>query len=170
MLILASEDLNSIFYESLQTIERLMLEQIEGARRNHIEVKKVVLVGGFGDSPALKEHLRVSLQRINNQYGTNVELVNSAANTSAIGVAKGAIMRAQDKINGPLRIPCRSIGVLYHVRDDNGHEYSPEVLAQRWSVCELTQEEYIMRTIKWIIKAVSPHLSPRLFFWCIMTD
>jgi hypothetical protein len=79
-------------------------------------------------------------------------------------------MRAQDNINGPLRIPCRSIGVLYHVRDDNGHEYSPEVLAQRWSVCELTQEEYIMRTIKWIIKAVSPHLSPRLFFWCIMTD
>jgi hypothetical protein len=156
MLILASEDLHSIFYESLQTIERLMLDQIEGAQRNHIGVKKVVLVGGFGDSPALKEHLRTSLQRVNNQYNTNVELINAAANTSAIGVAKGAIMRAQDKNNGPLRIPCRSIGVIYHVRDDPGAEYSAEVLAQKWSVCELTQEEYIMRTLKWIIKAVSP--------------
>lgn len=58
-----------------------------------------------------------------------MELVPAAANTSATGVATGAIIRAQNKDEGPKRIPCRSIGVLYHVPDDPDYNFSKEVLS-----------------------------------------
>jgi hypothetical protein len=153
--------LQAIFDESLKVIESLMLGQIEHARANNTDIDKVVPVGGFGDSPALKEFLRASLARVNNQNRTNIKLVVTPPNTSATGVATGAIMRAQNKNNGPKRIPCRSIGVLYHVPDDQAYDFSPEVLKQPWSICDLSHEEYIMRTIKWIIKAASaPRILP----------
>jgi hypothetical protein len=132
-----------------------MLEQLAQARSSKTLVDKVVLVGGYADSPTLKEFLRTSLARVNNQYGTNIHLVAPPASTSATGVATGALMRAQNKDNGPKRIPCRSIGVLYHVPDDPSYDFPSEVLKQRWSTCELPGEDYIMRTLKWIIKAVS---------------
>jgi hypothetical protein len=158
MLIYLSEDMLSVFDESLRTIERLMLEQIENARVSSIRVDKVVLVGGFGDSPALKAYLEASLNRMNKQYCTNTELIGASANTSAIGVAVGALKRAEDKENGAKRIPNLSIGVYYHVPDDPEAEFTPEVLAQPWSYSELSQQEYIMNTIKWHIKAVSLYL------------
>jgi hypothetical protein len=157
MLIYLSEDMLSVFDESLRTIERFMLDQIENARVSSIRVDKVVLVGGFGDSPALKAYLDASLKRVNKQYCTNTELISASANTSAIGVAVGALKRAEDKDNGAKRIPSLSIGVYYHVPDDP-EEFSPEVLAQLWSYSELSQQQYIMNTIKWHIKAVSLYL------------
>jgi hypothetical protein len=154
MLIHLSEDMLSVFDDSLKTIEGLMRDQIEKARASSIKVDKVVLVGGFGDSPALKAYLDVSLKRVNNQYHTNTQLIAASANTSAIGVAVGALRRAEDKENGAKRIPNLSIGVYYHVPDDP-EAFSPEVLGQLWSYSELSREEYIMNTIKWHIKAVS---------------
>jgi actin-related protein len=149
-----SADLQGIFDESLKTIERLLLDQIEHARRSNTIVDKVVLVGGFGDSPALKEYLKASLQRVNNQHRTGIELVPAAANTSATGVAIGAILRAQNKKNGPKRIPCRSVGVLFNV-EYNPERYPQDVLQQLWSVSKNDGLEYITRTLRWVIKVVS---------------
>ena len=151
---LLSEDLQALFDDSLKAIEHLMLEQIENARGKNTDVDKVVLVGGFGDSPALKGHLKASLRKHNEQHRTNIKLILTPPNTSATGVAIGAVMRAQNKDNGPKRVPCRSVGVLRHVPWDPD-TYSAEVLAQAFSISDLTQEEYIMRTLLWIIKAVS---------------
>ncbi|KAH4006322.1 hypothetical protein HBI56_024010 [Parastagonospora nodorum] len=158
--VLSSQDLQDLFDKSLKTIECLLLDQIEHAQRSNTKIDKVVLVGGFGDSPALKDYLKSSLQRYNAQHGTTMQLVPAAANTSATGVATGAIMRAQNKDDGPKRIPCRSIGVLYHVPDDPDYNFSKEVLKQAWSISELSQEEYIMRTIRWIIKAGKGEVKP----------
>jgi hypothetical protein len=151
-----SEDLKSIFIESLNTIEDLLLEQIDHAHRTKIPVDKVVLVGGFGDSPALKEHLKASLKRVNDKKNTEIKLALAAANTSAAGVAVGAVMRAQNKANGPKRVPYRSIGILHHVSDHAANMYPREVLSQLWEYNELDQGDYIMNTVQWIIKAVSP--------------
>jgi molecular chaperone DnaK (HSP70) len=144
-----------LFDESLKAIEQLMLEQLAQAKSSNTQVDKVLLVGGYADSPTLKRFLEMSLKRFNNQYGTNIILVVPPSNTSATGVATGALMRAQHKENGPKRVPSRSIGVLYHIPDDPAYDFAPEVLLQSWSTCELSGEEYIMRTLKWIIKAVS---------------
>jgi hypothetical protein len=132
-----------------------MLAQLKYARDNNIDVNKVVLVGGFGDSPALKRYLNASLSSVNNQYGTKVQLSASPQNRSATGVAVGALKRALNKSNGPRRVPYRSIGILYHVPDDPVYGSSSEVLAQRATPSDLSNEDYIMRTIKWIIKVVS---------------
>jgi hypothetical protein len=114
-----------------------------------------MLVGGFGDSPALKRYLNASLSSVNNQYGTKVQLRASPQNRSATGVAVGALKRALNKNNGPRRVPYRSIGILYHVPDDPAYGFSSEALAQRATPSDLSNEDYILRTIKWIIKVVS---------------
>tara|TARA_R110002003_G_scaffold70_3_gene6315 strand:+ start:22768 stop:23196 length:429 start_codon:yes stop_codon:yes gene_type:complete len=132
-----------------------MLAQLKYARDNNIDVNKVVLVGGFGDSPALKRYLNASLSSVSNQYGTKVQLRASPQNRSATGVAVGAFKRALNKSNGPRRVPYRSIGILYHVPVDPVYGSSSEVLAQRATPSDLSNEDYIMRTIKWIIKVVS---------------
>jgi hypothetical protein len=130
-----------------------MLGQIENAKAKNTRIKKVVLVGGFGDSPALKEHLQASLTALNNKSQTPVMLVVAPPSKSATGVAIGAVKRAHDKINGPMRIPNRSIGVRRHIPWD-ADAYSEEVLKQRCTLTEISQEEYIMDTILWVIKAV----------------
>lgn len=46
-------DIQDLFDKSLKTIECYLLDQIKHAQRNDTKIDKVVLVGGFGDSPAL---------------------------------------------------------------------------------------------------------------------
>ena len=150
-----SDDMLEIFQPSLDTIERLMKDQIAQALLSSSKIDKIVLAGGFGDSPALKEHLSVALEKINRVRGTDMKLIFTPANTSAAGVATGAVMRSQNKENGPKRTPCQSIGVIRHVPWDEDL-YEAEVLAQRgWEINELDQQDYIMRTIFWVIKVVN---------------
>jgi hypothetical protein len=149
------EDMRNIFDPSLKTIDKLMQDQIYHAISEDIGIDKVVLVGGFGDSPALKEYLSASLQRINENEDKSLQLVCTPAQTSATGVAKGALMRAMNKEHGPKRIPVQSIGILHHVRYDPS-QYPSKVLDQgNWSENTLMDEWYIMDTIQWLIKVVS---------------
>ncbi|KAJ4364798.1 hypothetical protein N0V95_000642 [Ascochyta clinopodiicola] len=71
----------------------------------------------------------------------------------ATGVATGAILRAINKSNGPSRIPCQSIGVLRHIPCDPENEpYTSEVLKQPKKWVDQEDLDYIMDTIRWIIK------------------
>jgi hypothetical protein len=152
--VLTQTDLLSIFQPSLDTIHRLMEDQISSAIKGGIVAKKVIVVGGFGDSPTLRDHLTTGLTQINRQRRTDIEIVFAPANTSATGVAVGAIMRALNKENGPKRVPCQSIGILRHVPYEP-EVYSKEVLAQEWEKNDIDEESYIRRTILWVIKMVS---------------
>jgi hypothetical protein len=155
-----SNDMEKIFRPSLMTVERLMKEQLNHSLESGTEIDKVVLVGGFGDSPALREHIENSLAAINRKRDLDIRLVVAPKRNGAVGVAKGALMRAQNKENGPKRIPCQSIGVLHHVRDDRNNlnespTYPLPVLKQKgWSISDLSGEEYLMNTIEWLIKVV----------------
>jgi hypothetical protein len=145
----------AIFQPSLVTVEQLMENQIVQSLLKKTDVDKVVLVGGFGDSPALREHLADSLSRINQERSTNIDILFTPANTGAAGVATGAVMRMHNKENGPRRVPRQSIGVIRHVPWDPTI-YSAEILSQSGLiVSELDGEEYIWRTIFWVIKVVS---------------
>jgi hypothetical protein len=147
--------MEELFQPSLETIDTLMREQVYYAISNNIGIDKVVLAGGFGDSPALKEYLTNSLQSINNSEDKNMRLVCTPTHKSATGVAKGALMRAMNKDHGPKRIPVQSIGILHHVSDDPA-KYPDEVLQQTdWDENDVTGEWYIMNTIQWLIKVVS---------------
>ncbi|KAH7396896.1 hypothetical protein DE146DRAFT_57787 [Phaeosphaeria sp. MPI-PUGE-AT-0046c] len=152
--VLTFEDMFALFDESIRMIKRILEDQIELARDIGVAVDSVVLVGGFGDSPALKEYLKLTLDGINAQHGGDIRLESAAFNTSAAGVAKGALMRAQDKTNGPKHVPCRSIGVTYHIPDDPSYNFSAEILGQRgWEQNDINHEWYLKGTIWWLIKA-----------------
>jgi hypothetical protein len=153
-LVLSYQDMLSIFQECFDTIDGLMRAQITHALSNNINVDKVVLVGGFGDNPALKQFLTASLVKINKAHRTNIVLVTTTANTSAGAVATGGVVRAQSKDHGPKRVPCQSIGVIRHVPYEP-ETYSSDVISQGWEQSETDREYYIMRTIEWIIKVVS---------------
>jgi hypothetical protein len=163
--ILNYDDMEELFQPSLETIDTLMREQVYYAISNNIGIDKVVLAGGFGDSPALKEYLTNSLQSINNSEDKNMRLVCTPTHKSATGVAKGALMRAMNKDHGPKRIPVQSIGILHHVSDDPA-KYPDEVLQQTdWDENDVTGEWYIMNTIQWLIKVVSHLLDQHTPRW-----
>lgn len=134
----------------------MMEEAVVNARDAYYLVSKVVVVGGFGDSPCLQSYLLEQKDRIVKRLGLPLKLRFSPRNMSATGVATGAILRTINKANGPSRIPCQSIGVLRHIPcDGDSGEYTAEVLAQpkEWN----RQEEihYVMSTIRWVVKKVS---------------
>jgi len=108
------------------------------------KIDRVVLAGGFGDSPALKEHLSIAPGRINGLRGANMKLIFTPANTSAASVATGAVIRSQNREKGPKRTPCQSVGIIRHVPRDE-ELYEPEVLAQRgWEANELDQQYHLI--------------------------
>lgn len=87
-----SDDREKIFRPSLTTIERLMKEKINHSLESGTEVDKVVLVGGFGDSPALREHIENSLSAINRKKDLDIRLIVAPQRTHrGSGSSKGCI-------------------------------------------------------------------------------
>lgn len=132
----------------------MMEDAIVNAKNAGYAVSKVVVVGGFGDSPCLQSYLLQQKDRIVRKLGQPLKLRFSPRNMSATGVATGAILRAINKANGPSRTPCQSIGVLRHIPCDNPEDYTAEVLEQPRDPSEVDQKDYIMNTIYWVVKKV----------------
>ncbi|KAF1845115.1 uncharacterized protein K460DRAFT_416429 [Cucurbitaria berberidis CBS 394.84] len=154
--VLSYDDMLHIFMPSLKAIGDLMIEQINEATAKGAEIDKAVLIGGFGDSPALKDYLRIRLDAQNAASKSNTKLICSPTNTSADGVAIGGIIRALDKTHGPARIPRQSIGIYRHI------PYEPElnVPHMQQTPCNIDGELVIDGTIEWIIKKDQPPLAP----------
>lgn len=132
-----------------------MMEQaVVNAGNAGYAISKVVVVGGFGDSPCLQSYLLEQREKVVKKLGIPFELHSPPRNMSATGVATGAILRTINKANGPSRIPCQSIGVLRHIPCDQDIEYTSEVLAQpnTWHAQE--NMNYVMNTIRWVVKKV----------------
>ena len=66
-----------IFKPTLEIIADLMEAQIKSALRKGIKVDKVVIVGGFGDSPALKEFLKKRLAAVNKEVRGNTGFITA---------------------------------------------------------------------------------------------
>jgi hypothetical protein len=66
-----------IFMPSLNCIANLVKDQIMTAHSKKIKVDKVVLIGGFGDSPALKEFLTQHVAKVGARTGHRVTTVYS---------------------------------------------------------------------------------------------
>ncbi|KAF2129966.1 hypothetical protein P153DRAFT_315435 [Dothidotthia symphoricarpi CBS 119687] len=151
-LVLSFEDMMEIFRPSLDCVKRLMEDQLLSARRKNMAVDKVVLVGGFGDSPALQTHLTLRLKELDRFHGTRVAIIFAPTNTGACGVAKGAVLRAKNKAHGPRRVPRQSIGIYQHIPCTDVDSYPKAVFDQKRELCKLEGDYYIMNTIVWKIK------------------
>ncbi|KAJ8115705.1 hypothetical protein OPT61_g2702 [Boeremia exigua] len=152
-LVLTYRDIWNVFRPSVKKIGNMMEDAIVNAKTVGYNVSKIVVVGGFGDSPCLQSYLTAQKDLIAKDLKQPLKLRFLPRNTSATGVATGAILRAIDKANGPSRIPCQSIGVLRHIPcHDEDDQYPREVFNQpkRWSHQE--KQNYVMDTILWIVK------------------
>ncbi|KAH6633440.1 hypothetical protein C7974DRAFT_171421 [Boeremia exigua] len=152
-LVLTYQDMWSIFKPSVEKIGRMMEDAIVYARLAGYAVSKIVVAGGFSDSPCLTSYLAQQTDQLSRKLEQQLDLRFSSRNLSATGVATGAILRAINKANGPSRIPCQSIGVLRRIPcDDDNEDYAADVLRQprKWSTEEA--KEYVMDTIFWVVK------------------
>ncbi|KAB2099689.1 hypothetical protein AG0111_0g12188 [Alternaria gaisen] len=148
--VLDYDDMWGIFEPSLEIIRHLMEEQISSAITKNIVVDSIVVIGGFGDSPALREYLRIWLNLFNHDNGSLIDMKFALANKGASAIAMGAIMRAQNKQLGPERIPTQSIGIYRHI---NWEEDSTDPCITKQKAQKDGEGEYVIKnTILWILK------------------
>jgi len=90
-----------------------------------------MLVGGFGDSPALKSHIGRILGDLNDEHNLDLQLIPSEYTICATGVVIGPVMRAQNKESGLKRMINFSVGRIRHLPmpPGIGVEHSDEVFA-----------------------------------------
>jgi hypothetical protein len=129
-----------------------MVGQIEKTQEVQIQVSKVVLVGGFGDSPTLKWYIRKTLDEYNNKHGTNIQLSVAPQNEGVIGVAAGSAIRLCDRSNGPARTPRMSIGIQRSIAQED--QTDPDVQSQTAVANEFNRVKYIRNTLEWVVKKV----------------
>lgn len=64
-----------VFDPVLEKVNNLMVKQIEKAKQSSYNVDKVIVVGGFAESPALQNALIRSISDYNNANTANIQLI-----------------------------------------------------------------------------------------------
>ncbi|KIM96889.1 hypothetical protein OIDMADRAFT_131241 [Oidiodendron maius Zn] len=144
---LSWKEMYDVFKSCLRGVTELMLSQLNDAKTKGVNVKTVILTGGFGNSPSLKNHLSKVLQKQKSLFYDTIDLKSSHFVDSA--VARGAVLRALRKDYGPQRITRSSYGVL---RSELYDEMNPRHRRLRVNRDRADGELYIMNTIDWILQ------------------
>ncbi|KAI3189013.1 hypothetical protein CBS147311_10009 [Penicillium roqueforti] len=130
------------FQDSLNGIAKLIQEQIVASKEKKRFVQKIMLVGGYSQSPTLRQFLKKEFQELQPLYQSDWE-----AETL---VSRGAVYRAIDKSNGPSRQIMANIGILQNEEYDNkypGHRDTPGGTRH-----PKDKKLYVHRCVNWVIK------------------
>lgn len=84
--------MNGFFRWSLVGVKEVLQNQLDLASSGNFKVEKIILTGGFGQSPSLQSYLRLYLKRQTNIRNREIELI-VPENTSVIFIL-GIIMTA----------------------------------------------------------------------------
>ncbi|KAF2020703.1 hypothetical protein BU24DRAFT_469468 [Aaosphaeria arxii CBS 175.79] len=167
--VLSHNDMKRLFERSFIEIERLIRSQIG---KSIVNIDKVLIVGGFSDSVALRGFLESLKDRINDERSGQglslIEFILPQYNNlthgfeCATGVAKGALLRALDKENGPSRTIACSFGFLRHIPHESKlyrlKDFREPIKQGIMSLHD--GEEYLADTITWAIKVGDGPLAP----------
>ena len=149
------EEIGHMFEPSLKGTEDLLERQLDQAVEKRITVSKVIVVGGFGESPSLQNRLTNLVGSKTNLAGGEIDILwPDKVSTSA--VARGAVLRSLNKDNGPTRQSLASFGFLRTEQyDPNGPlpEYIEAKVVPR--VDPIDGWQNVKDTIYWVIQAVS---------------
>ena len=104
------KEMYEVFKPRIVGVSDLMRSQLNAAKGQRVNVGTVILIGGFGESPSLYNHLKKVLRRERNLLNQSIDLVRPRYTESA--VARGAVLRALRKEDGPERITRTSYGIL----------------------------------------------------------
>jgi len=146
---LSWKEMYDVFKDCLRCVSDLMLKQLNAAKAKKVNVQTVILTGGFGESPSLRNHLKKILRKERNLLNQPIDFQPSHYVQSA--VARGAVLRALRKEFGPHRITRSSYGVLQSEFYD---ERNPKHRKFGVSRHPADGELYIMNTIHWVIDKV----------------
>jgi hypothetical protein len=161
------QEMKDVFKDCLRQTARLMRDQLQAAAEAELPrssddegsatfgargyaVQKVVLIGGFSESPSLKHHLENILLNTRNLLGQPITLLKPEHVDSA--VARGAVLRALNKANGPTRISRSSYGIL---TDELFDKNDPKHKGLKGRRSRADGRIYIRDTIQWQISVVS---------------
>ncbi|KAI8933218.1 hypothetical protein NX059_009853 [Plenodomus lindquistii] len=144
--------MRNFFEPSLIGAREVLEKQLDLAEEKGLRVEKVILTGGFGESPSLRSYLRNYLQDRPGIEGRSIDLV-VPQNTST-AVAKGAVLRALNKEYGPKRFTQCSYGFIVK------EPYQPESIPahkghkrKRLLIDPTDGERYVEDTIRWVLQA-----------------
>ncbi|RFU27660.1 hypothetical protein B7463_g8656, partial [Scytalidium lignicola] len=140
-------EMYGVFKDCLRGVSDLMLKQLNAAKTKEVSIERVILTGGFGDSPSLRNHLKKILRKERNFLDRPIDLETSYYLQSA--VARGAILRALRKDFGPRRHTRSSYGIL---RSELYDFNNPKHKRFRVRRDPADGELYIMDTIEWVIE------------------
>lgn len=124
-----------------------------------------MLVGGYSQSPTLRQFLKKEFQELQPLYQSdwyfhpskrlkNVILLVCGREAETL-VSRGAVYRAIDKSNGPSRQIMANIGILQNEEYDNkypGHRDTPGGTRH-----PKDKKLYVHRCVNWVIKRVKCH-------------
>ena len=149
------QEIKDMFEPSLAGTQELLERQLGLAFEKGLTVSKVIVVGGFGESPSLRSRLTKLVGSKRNVNGNIIDIIwPDRFPTSA--VARGAVLRSLNKDNGPTRQSRASFGFL-RTEEYNTKQLLPEYIeaAVRPSVDPIDGWEWVKNTIFWVIQAVS---------------
>lgn len=149
---LTPDEVRQIFEPSLVGTTKLLERQLQLAKERNLIVNKLIVVGGFGESPSLRSRIRQILSTWRNCSGQSVDPI-WPKDFKTTAVARGAVLRALDKRNGPSRISRSSFGFLRHERYGEADEHSEANVTP--TIDDVDHDEFVRDTIFWLIKAVS---------------
>ncbi|OAP55864.1 hypothetical protein AYL99_10016 [Fonsecaea erecta] len=140
------KEMLQVFKPCLRGVAQLIRKQLRGAEERGINIKSVILVGGFADSPSLRRYLQKIFRLERNLERQAIDILFPAVGDSA--VARGSILRALRREDGPIRITRTSYGILHRVLCDRNN---PKFGCVREERSQLEGELHIMNTISWLI-------------------
>ncbi|KAK8102516.1 hypothetical protein PG984_015662 [Apiospora sp. TS-2023a] len=149
-------DMRRIFLECFHEIWALVRGQLESCKSRGTQADKVVLIGGFANSPSLRGYLKRRLQEYD---GGGVLLIAPKIDFEST-VSSGAVLRAFNKKLGPQRHARSSYGILRHlpkdVYDSKHQKRNHRDANERTHPAPCTKEPYVRDTIEWFLKRFIP--------------
>ncbi|KEF55827.1 uncharacterized protein A1O9_08578 [Exophiala aquamarina CBS 119918] len=144
------EEILALFEPSLKGVADLLENQLELASVKGLTVSKLIVVGGFGESPSLRGRIEEVIGGKRNLIGTTIDTIwPHEFPTSA--VARGAVLRALNKSDGPSRISRSSFGFLRH---EQYLEYTEHIEAGVKPARDpVDHYDSVYDTIWWVIQA-----------------
>jgi molecular chaperone DnaK (HSP70) len=147
------DEVRAMFEPSLRGTTQLLERQLDRAFGKDVTVTKIIVVGGFAACKSLQVWIQRLVETKRNTAGATIDIVWSEKFPTSV-VARGAVLRALDKKNGPRRRLRSSFGIQVTEEYDETKLRPEFEIAKVKPTTDLDGWRSVKDTIRWIIQAV----------------
>ncbi|KAI0532864.1 hypothetical protein GGR58DRAFT_148013 [Xylaria digitata] len=170
--------IENIFSGVFKDIDKLVDDQIESSKERELSVTGIILVGGFGASPYLYEHLR------DRYKATGIDILQASGMKPRTAICRGAVIKgfvaiARDSQSDKLNVDTLPIKVTSTIsRSSYGNSYKcnfmPEIHEESDKVWDEREYAYMAKNqMEWYLtrgEVVSTKDTVRKSWWRTFTD